>query len=171
MDIMRIIIFGFFLFFPESIFALKPKEDSTKIKNLGIAFNSFNKQATFVGLEYNSKNKPKNIYGIGLGVGVSFYYFRKVSNIQKNLTIGLPFRFYRNTYTFETGSSDNRNGRILYEIGPQLGLQFDLGKKKFLKLRLNYTPLDLIRAKDLDNKRYFIKDFHKIGFGIVFNLI
>lgn len=165
-----LIIFTFLVFFSESAFALNFKKDSIKIKNLGLAFNSFNKKAAFVGIEYNSKNKPKNIYGIGAGVGMSLYYFRKVPKIQRNLLVGLPFRLYsKNTYL--NGLNDNRENKLLFEISPQIAFQFEIGKLKFLKLRINYAPIDIIRIKSLSSNNYFKYSYNKIGIGIVLNFL
>ena len=143
------IICAFILVLSKSIYAFEAISDSTKIKTAGISFNSFNKQAVFVGFEGSFKKYPSNIIGVGFGVGTAIYYYRKLFKIQKNLIVGLPFRVYKsNTYRY--GNGDGRNGKLLYEIGPQIGFQFEIGEKKFLKLRATYTPVDLIRAKDLD---------------------
>ena len=139
--------------------------DSTKTQ-IGISGNFFTKSELPIGLELKLKNSPNNIFGIG--VGYTIYYIRQLPKLQKNLIVGIPIILNRH----DVSKTEVTPAIVQYnfiQAAPMVGIQFEIGKVQFLRLRATYSPIVFDWKKDKSNSIIDRHYFNQFGFGAALN--
>lgn len=139
------------------------KKDSSKVI-IGISANFFTKSQFPYGIEFNFKKSENNIYGIG--TDFTFYYIRKLTKISKNIIIGSPIILNQNPVEDKETNIDYPSNFI--QIAPLIGYQIELGKKKFARIRINYSPFILDVKRNPQKTKINESYFNHLGFGVVF---